>query len=134
MVTIINLPQRFQIVNDLSPVDAGIRMLPLLLLVGVSAGITGGICGRKNISFYLLTFSNILQIVGTGLISSLPVTSGIPVAQYGYQVILGFSFGMGLVCLMIISRTEVSHEDNGLFCFPLLPPINYPIIYLSAKN
>jgi uncharacterized membrane protein len=112
-VTIINIPQRFQIVNGLSPVNAGIQMLPLLLLSAVGAATTGAICSKKNIAFYFLVFSNILQILGTGLLSALPATEDIIASQYGIQIFLGFGFGMDLVSLIIVSRVEVDLEDHS---------------------
>lgn len=115
MVTIIDLPQRFQIINDLSPVKAGIRMLPLLLSSAVGAGITGVLCSKKNLSSYLLVFANALQIVGTGLFTTLPVTQSIATSQYGFQIIMGLAFGMSLTCLIIIARVESNSADHGKF-------------------
>jgi uncharacterized membrane protein YdcZ (DUF606 family) len=114
MTVIITLPQRFQIVNGLSPVAAGIRMLPLLLLTGVGAAFTGILCSKKNVSFYLLVASLCLQIVGTALLSILPTDEAIRSSQYGIQVILGFSFGVGLVSLIICCRVEVELEDHAV--------------------
>src|SRR5438045_3690532 len=113
MVTVINLPQRLQIVNGLSPASAGIHILPLLMMTAVGAFFTGAITSKINISWYLLVSSNILTILGTGLMSSLSTSQDIPGIEYFYQVILGFGFGIGLASLMVVSRCEVSLEDNG---------------------
>ncbi|KAL8995318.1 MAG: hypothetical protein Q9169_004922 [Polycauliona sp. 2 TL-2023] len=111
MVTIIYLPQRFQIENNLSPVDAGVKMLALLLLSAFGAGLAGFICSKKNISWYLLVLSNILQVIGLGLLSSIPNSETVLARQYGYQVILGLGFGLGLTSLVIVSRVEVEEAD-----------------------
>ncbi|KAI4101558.1 MAG: hypothetical protein L6R37_004884 [Teloschistes peruensis] len=111
MVTIIFLPQRFQIENDLSPVDAGVKMLALLLLSAFGAGLAGFICSKKNISWYLLVLSNVLQVIGLGLLSSIPSSETVLARQYGYQVILGLGFGLGLSSLVIVSRVEVDDAD-----------------------
>lgn len=89
-------------------------MLPLLLLSAVGAGVAGIICSKKNISFYLLVLSLALQIIGTALLSTLPVTHAVPTAQYGIQVVLGIGFGMSMVSLMIILRVEVEFEDHAV--------------------
>ena len=114
MVTIINLPQRFQIVNGLSPVDAGIRMLPLLLVSALGAGIPGVIASKKNLSWHILVLSNALQVLGLGLMSSLPSTEAVPRDQYGFQAILGMGFGPGLSSLVIMTRVEVEDDDLGM--------------------
>jgi hypothetical protein len=132
IITIINLPQRLQIVNLFTPVDAGIRMLPLLCLSAVGAAFTGAVCSKKNYSFYLLILSNILQMVGAGLMTTLDTGGEIESKQYGYQAILGFGFGMGLTSLIIISRVEVREEDVGMsrFCF-FFP---FPSLVLLMRN
>ena len=114
MVIIINLPQRFQLVNGESPVAAGTRMLPLLLCSALGSGVGGIIAGKKNVSFYLLACGSALQVIGVGLMSSLPTTIHIPPKQYGFQAILGFGFGMGLGSLIIVSRVEVNADDSGI--------------------
>ncbi|KAL9594715.1 MAG: hypothetical protein Q9219_006879 [cf. Caloplaca sp. 3 TL-2023] len=111
MVIIIFLPQRFQIENNLSPVDAGVKMLALLLLSAFGAGLAGFICSKKNLSWYLLVLSNALQVIGLGLLSSVPTSDTILARQYGYQVILGLGFGLGLSSLVIVSRVEVGEQD-----------------------
>ena len=113
-VAIITLPQRFQIVNDLSPVDAGVDVVPMLVMTGIGVAITGAICTKKNISFCLLAISNIFQIIGTSVLSVLPTTGNLPGWAYGVEAVLGVAFGTGLVSLMIITRIEASHEDNGM--------------------
>ena len=112
MVTLINLPQRFQIVNALSPVEAGIRLLPLLVLSAFGAGLSGIICNKKNISFYLICFANVLQIIGTGLMSVSSTAKHIPASIYGLEAVLGFAFGTNAVCLMITSRVEVDEKHS----------------------
>lgn len=113
MVTIINLPQWFQIVNGLSPVDAGVRMLPLLLVSACGAGIAGAIASKKNVSWHILVSSNALQVLGLGLMSSLPSTEAVSKDQYGFQAILGMGFGLGLSSLIIVTRVEVDDDDLG---------------------
>jgi hypothetical protein len=114
MVVVVNLPQRFQIVNGMSPSTAGIHMLPLLVLVAVGAFVTGMITSKINISWYLLVGSSIMTTIGVGMLSTLPHDSHIPPITYFYQVILGFGFGMTLTSLMVVVRSEVQFQDNGM--------------------
>lgn len=114
MVTIVILPQRLQIVNGLSPVDAGIHILPLLLLTAVGAFVAGIITSKVNCAWYMLLFANGMITLGTGLMSSLPTGHDIPAVNYFYQAMLGFGFGMGLSSLLVLSRCEVPLADNGM--------------------
>ncbi|KAI1100336.1 MFS general substrate transporter [Jackrogersella minutella] len=114
MITTVFLPQRFQLQNGLLAVDAGIRMLPLLLLSATGAGLGGVIASRKNISWYLMAGSLCLQIIALGLMTTLPTTGDVHPAQYGYQVLLGLGFGFTLSSLVILARVEVKGKDSGI--------------------
>ncbi|KAK4149586.1 drug resistance transporter EmrB/QacA subfamily [Chaetomidium leptoderma] len=115
MTTIVFLPQRFQLQNGLSAVDAGIRMLALLTLSATGAGLGGIMTARRNIGWYILASSLSLQLVGLGLMSTLPTAAGeVRAEQYGYQAILGLGFGLGLSSLVVLARLEVEAEDVGV--------------------
>ncbi len=113
MATIIFLPQRFQLENRLSPVEAGVKMLALLLLSACGAFIGGLVNAIKNLSFPMLVGSLMLQTIGLGLMSSLPMSEGISARQYGYQCILGLGFGLSLSSLALVARFEVKGADHG---------------------
>lgn len=112
MMTIIFLPQRLQLQNGLTPVRAGINILVLLLLSATGSALSG-IAGRKrNMPCYVLAASLGLQMIGLGLMSTLPATAGpVPSAQFGYQAILGFGFGLALGSVAILARLEVKKRD-----------------------
>lgn len=116
MSTLISLPQRLQIQNGSSPVQAGVYMLPLLLLSATGSAL-GGILGtKKNVSWYVLFGSSLLQIIGLALMSTLPVTGGpVQPAQYGCQVILGLGFGLALSSVVILVRLESDARDLSKF-------------------
>lgn len=62
--------------------------------------------------FYLILGGAALQLVGVGLTSSLPSSQdGIPHAQYGYEVIMGFGFGFGLATLLTMVPMVVKKQD-----------------------
>ncbi|KAK7926951.1 hypothetical protein PG985_003949 [Apiospora marii] len=113
-VTTIYLPQRFQLQNSMSAMDAGLRMLPLLMLSAVGAGVGGAIVRWWNISWYILASSCCLQTVALGLMATLPTTGEVARAQYGYQAMLGLGFGLTLSSFLVLARLEVSGKDSGI--------------------
>lgn len=121
MTVIIYLPQRFQIENGLTPTRAGIEMLPLLLLSALGSGISGALCSKKNVAPYILIIANALQVLGLGLLSSLPYSDGIRPEQYAYQAILGLGFGLALSALIILCKVQVTEKDLGMSPFALPP-------------
>ncbi|KAK8010307.1 major facilitator superfamily domain-containing protein [Apiospora arundinis] len=116
MMILIFLPQRFQLQNGLSPLDTGIRMLPLLVSSATGAAIAGIITMRKNITWYMLLFSVCLQMLGLGLMITLPTTGEIYRVQYAYQALLGLGFGCTMTSYIVLMRVEVgenSEKDAG---------------------
>lgn len=112
MTAIINLPQRFQAVDGLSPFEAGTHLLPLLLASPVATIVAGQLATKfKMPPFYILLFGASMQLLGIGLASSVRFKSGN--AMYGYEVIMGFGFGMGLVSLLIYTPMVVKRSDMG---------------------
>lgn len=112
---VVYLPQRFQAVNNLSPVKSGINILPVLLISALGATASGLVLSKWNICSYLIIAGNALQLIGLALQSSLPTTAVIPAAAYGYQAILGLGLGTTLSASFILARIEVRREDIGTF-------------------
>lgn len=113
MAVIINLPQKFQAVNASSPSAAGFSLLALMLCSPLASALAGLLVTKLEIApFYLILGGAALQLVGVGLTSSLPSSQdGIPHAQYGYEVIMGFGFGFGLATLLTMVPMVVKKQD-----------------------
>ena len=64
--------------------------------------------------FYLILASALFQIVGVGLTCTLPTnTTSVSASQYGFEVLMGIGFGMGLTTLLTFARVVVSEKDTG---------------------
>lgn len=113
MAAIFNIPQRLQTVNSTSAIDAGIRLLPLLLLSPVASATSGLLITKLKIPpLYILILGGSLQTIGVGLFSSLPSSDlQIPPAQYGYQVIMGLGFGFNLSTILMMVPMVVDEKD-----------------------
>ena len=88
---VVNIPQRAQAVNGLSPVRAGIALLPLLLTSPFATALQGVLTSNFKVPpVYLMLVGAVLQLIGVGLTSSLPSDRpSIAPQQYGYEVIMG---------------------------------------------
>lgn len=113
MAAIFNIPQRLQTVNSTSAIDAGIRLLPLLLLSPVASATSGLLITKLKIPpLYILILGGSLQTIGVGLFSSLSSSDlQIPPAQYGYQVIMGLGFGFNLSTILMMVPMVVDEKD-----------------------
>ena len=114
IAVIINLPQKFQAVNGSSPSAAGLSLLALLLCTPVASTLAGFLVTKRQIPpFYLLLGGAILSLIGIGLTSALPNSeAGIPHAQYGYEIIMGFGFGTGVSTQLIMIPLVVKKQDT----------------------
>ena len=108
----IYLPQRFQIVSGLSPLNSGIHLLLVPLVCFTATGIGSGLSFITNISYPLLVVALALQCLSLGLMTTLPSTASIPASLYGYETILGFGFGLALPTVSTIARMELTHFDH----------------------
>jgi hypothetical protein len=105
MITIIQLPQSFQIVASRSAVRAGIDMIPLLIFSALGSGLGGALCSRKPIERELLAFSFMLQFYSVRL-------GGAALAShYVYESLAGLGFGLSLSSITIVARRSVDEDD-----------------------
>jgi hypothetical protein len=112
---IVNIPQRAQAVSGLSPLNAGLTLLPLMLTSPVATVLSGYLTAQLKVpSFYVILAAAILQVIGVGLTCSLPSTpTEVSKSQYGFEVIMGAGFGLGLTTLITFSRAVVSDQHLG---------------------
>ncbi|KFY25428.1 hypothetical protein V493_04658 [Pseudogymnoascus sp. VKM F-4281 (FW-2241)] len=90
------LPERFQLVNASSPLRAGLSLLPLAAATGVGSFVGGAISSARNLTSPTLIAGSSLQLLGLGLLTTIPDTLSIPHYLYGAQVLLGVGVGMCL--------------------------------------
>ncbi|OGM40588.1 hypothetical protein ABOM_010663 [Aspergillus bombycis] len=94
-VTIFQLPQRFQVVNGLSPLQAGIRFIPFTAAAPVGSALSSA-------------------VVGFALLSTLSASLTITAAQYGYQIIAGFGCGINISLLILMTPFTVEERDKAV--------------------
>lgn len=118
-VAYFQLPQRFQLVNGLSSLDAGVRVLPFGGASSFGVVLSGRITGRfKTPAIYLVLLGATLQIVGFALLSTLKEISSIANATYGYMILAGLGCGLSYSAALLIVPFAAEKRDGG-------KPFNY---------
>ena len=113
-VAIVQIPSRFQVVDGVSALEAGIRVLPFSVLVPIGASATAALVGKTKIPpIYMSFFGSAMQVVGFALLSTLPLNTHDNQSQYGYQAIAGFAIGINLGCLTLMAPFAVEKRDKG---------------------
>jgi len=113
-LTIIALPERYQIVNGDDATSAGVRMMPLLFASAFGSTV-GGLCSsRKNRTFVTLLVASCLMVVGCALLSTASDGLDIEPALYGFQVLFGLGLGTTFTTVTIIASTESKFADYSI--------------------
>ena len=110
-LTLIQIPERFQIVNRTSTIGAGVRLMPLLFASAFGSSFAGFCSSRKNNTFWTLLAASSLMLIGCGLLSSLADSFAVSAAIYGYQVIFGLGIGMTFSTVIILVSLEADFKD-----------------------
>lgn len=117
MMTLFNLPQRFQTVNQLSATTTGIRLFYLLLPSAFATALVGAILknvgkGNTRVLWYLIS---VLQLIGITLLgTALGAQQEVRPQQYIYQFIFGCGVGFILSSLVIACRLEPPEADMAV--------------------
>ncbi|KAM0124629.1 hypothetical protein ACHAO1_010967 [Botrytis cinerea] len=113
-VILISIPQRFQIVNASSPLQAGIRLLPYTianpfrLLIGNTVG------GATKIPpLYLIFVSSSIQLLGLDLLDLVPVGGGILAGIYIFEILITLGAGVSNSLVMLATPHCIEAKDIG---------------------
>jgi hypothetical protein len=114
--TVINIPQLNQITHATSASQAGVSILPLLLVSSFASFVSASIFSKSvKWGWLILTSGAVLATLGAGLLVELPSSRHVLARQYGYETILGFGLGISMPAFLVLGRVEVADRDNGSF-------------------
>ncbi|KAJ0122202.1 flatoxin efflux pump [Diaporthe amygdali] len=104
------IPIYFQVVDGISPTEAGFRNLPMLISCGIGSALTGLLVSRSGYYTPFMVWASAGGCIGAGLIYTLDETSP-PAKWIGYQVLAGLAFGSGLPLGIISGQANAEQED-----------------------
>ncbi|KAF2865599.1 major facilitator superfamily transporter [Massariosphaeria phaeospora] len=110
---IIILPLHYQVVFQDSPSTAGYRLLAMTLVTPLGSGVAGVVLQKlRSPPLYVLLSGFVFIIIGTGLSTMSTHTSGkFPATEYGYQIIMGFGFGINLATIVMAAPLTFVPQD-----------------------
>ncbi|ETS76594.1 hypothetical protein PFICI_11981 [Pestalotiopsis fici W106-1] len=87
-VTNLQIPQRLQLVNGQSSLNAGVRLIPFGAGLSVGTILSANAVKRAKVSIvYFVIVGALLQVLGYALLSSMGSSVEVPRAIYAYQII-----------------------------------------------
>ncbi|KAI0509536.1 putative efflux pump antibiotic resistance protein [Xylaria bambusicola] len=109
------LPQRFQLINGLSPLDAGVRLIPFGGAVPLGTIASVQIAGKMRVpAIFLLMAGALFQVVGFALLGTLNPSAQVPASVYGYQVIAGVGCGICFQMLFLAIPFTAEKRDQAV--------------------
>ncbi|KAM0214382.1 hypothetical protein ACHAPQ_007863 [Fusarium lateritium] len=99
----------FQAIQGVSAVQAGIKILPLLLATVLCSIVSGGVITAIGYYNYVVIPCMVLYTIGCGMLTTLDVDS--PLKEwFGYQVIAGLGIGAGFQIGVLIIQTVLPQD------------------------
>lgn len=106
------LPERFQIVNGQSVLQAGVHILPLLGGCAAGSFLGGAISSRTNNTGFTLVGASALQLLGIGMMLTIPSEAGPSASHYGFQTIFGLGVGLLFSAATIMTNLVAGEESE----------------------
>ena len=123
-IIIIDIPQRLQMVNGVSPLGAGVRLIPFNFMIALGCIVINVFAMKTRIApIYLVLAGSIIELIGLSLLSTLSSTNIMAPAQsviYGWEILSGFGIGMVWGMLLVIPPHVVERRDLAISSGALL--------------
>lgn len=115
VVTIVQIPQRFMLVNGLSAIEAGVRLLPFAAVVAFTSVIVAVVISKAGIpAVNALIVGSLVQIAGVVGLSKSSTQPGIQASQYGFQILAGVGVGIYNIVLILLTPHVVDMRQLGI--------------------
>ncbi|KAF1994393.1 MFS multidrug transporter-like protein [Amniculicola lignicola CBS 123094] len=113
---IFQLPQRFQVLNAVSAVEVGIRLLPFTAPCPVGSIFTAVLAKKGVPPIYMVIAASALQVAGFALLGSVPRShdNTVSASLYGYQAMFGFGLGTNISLLTLMTPFCVETKDKAV--------------------
>ncbi|KAH8719808.1 Efflux pump roqT [Beauveria bassiana] len=125
----------FQTIQGVSAVQAGIKVLPLLLATVICSVVSGAMVSRFGTYNYVIVPCMVLFSVGAGLITTFDVHT--PLREwFGYQVLAGLGVGAGFQIAAVVVQTVLPQEwiPVGTACVQFFQSLGGSIFIAVAQT
>ncbi len=99
----------FQAIQGDSAVEAGIKILPLMIAVVITSIASGGLITTVGYYNPFVLPSMVIFTIGAGMLTTLALDSPLPV-WFGYQVLTGLGVGIGFQIGVLVVQTVLPME------------------------
>lgn len=111
LAIIIVLPERFQIVNGVDSLMAGIHLLPLLGACAFGSFLAGAISSKRNRTSLTLMLASTLQCVSLACFTTVKNVLSAIAVTYAWQIIFGLGIGLSFASVTILTSVRAHPAD-----------------------
>ncbi|KAI1498097.1 major facilitator superfamily domain-containing protein [Biscogniauxia marginata] len=125
----------FQAIQGNSAVDAGIKLLPLLISVVISSIVSGGLVTATGYYTPIILVEIAIAAVGAGMITTFNLST--PFGQwFGYQVLNGLGTGIGFQAGIVVVQNVVSQDlvPQGTACVQFFQSLGGALFIAVAQT
>ncbi|KAI5923532.1 major facilitator superfamily domain-containing protein [Camillea tinctor] len=125
----------FQAIQGDSAVEAGIKLLPLLISVVISSIVSGGLITATGYYTPIILVEIAIAAVGAGMITTFNLTT--PFSRwFGYQVLNGLGTGIGFQAGVLVVQNVVSQElvPQGTACVQFFQSLGGALFIAVAQT
>ncbi|KAJ5433840.1 Major facilitator superfamily domain general substrate transporter [Penicillium cf. griseofulvum] len=109
-VTLYYLPIYFQSIDNVSPIDSGVRNIPLIIMFGIATYGSGRAITKTGIATPYMAVSSVIVTIAAGLLYTLDV--GTSTGKWvGYQILAGFGYGLALQVPVVVAQAFAEPSD-----------------------
>ena len=113
-VCIIEIPERFQVVNGSSPLGAGVKLLAFSVSCPVGIIACSILAGRFSVPFvYIMLAGVAFEVSGMFLFSEIAGVEHIWPGQFGYLVLAGLGVGLSIAAYYMAAPLVVEEDDQA---------------------
>ncbi|KAH8701042.1 putative MFS multidrug transporter [Talaromyces proteolyticus] len=107
------LPLWFQVIDGVSAVNSGIRLLPMMIPVVIASILTGLLVSRIGYYTPFMIFGVVLSSIGAGLLTTLQINTSNG-NWIGYQILYGSGLGLSSQAPNMAAQTVLKREDVAI--------------------
>jgi predicted MFS family arabinose efflux permease len=100
------LPVYFQSISGVSPIQSGVRNLPMIIALMIGTSLSGAVIGKTGIATLWLPFGAAVATIAAGLLYTLDTETKAG-GWIGYQVLTGLGWGMSFQIPITIAQGTV---------------------------
>ncbi|KAI5307058.1 hypothetical protein KEM56_005236 [Ascosphaera pollenicola] len=108
---LVELPERFQLVNGKSAEMSGIYLLAVSGASAVGSGVGPSLSMKRNNTVPTVTAGCAILLVGLGLMYTINGDQEVAPKLYGFEVIVGFGLGLVISTTTVMIKLSASIED-----------------------